>query len=156
MTVLIWTEAMSVGVPELDEDHRWLISIINRLGESTVLEESHEPVRLCLLDLLRYAEKHFGREESVMLVCGFPGLEVHKEEHQDFIDEMQRVMRRFEKDPKAMAGYVREGLLAFLRDWLNHHILIEDKAYQPFTERKPTEVRQAAQAYRGAHLWRSA
>ena len=33
MSLMTWTSVMSVGVPELDEDHRVLIRIINQLAE---------------------------------------------------------------------------------------------------------------------------
>jgi len=149
-----WTPAMSVGVPELDEDHKGLIHIINRLAENAGEEARPAVVQQCLVALMRYAESHFGREESVMGVCGFPGLAVHKDEHRDFIAQMRDISRRFENDSEGLVAHVNSELVTFLTRWLSHHIMIEDMAYRPFAEERIDEARRAAQSFRGTEIWR--
>jgi len=73
MPLLEWTEDMSVGVPELDVDHKGLIVVVNRLEASVNDPERRNVVRQCLYALLRYAEIHFKREERVMAACELPG-----------------------------------------------------------------------------------
>lgn len=152
MAVMQWTEKMSVGIPELDGDHRQLIRVINQLGASYDDEARRSAVRQSLFALRRYAEFHFAREEKVMAVCRYPGLEEHKAEHCDFVARIQDLNRRFDEDPKRTAEVVNDALLAFLKDWLNHHILIEDKAYQPFAE-GDREAREAAKSFKAAEVW---
>ena len=89
MAVMQWTEKMSVGVPELDGDHRQLIRVINQLGASYDDESRRNSVRQSLFALRRYAEFHFAREEKVMTVCGYPGIEEHRVEHRDFVTRIQ-------------------------------------------------------------------
>lgn len=156
MTYLTWTSQMSVGVPELDDDHKNLIHIINQLAENAGDESRYAVVRQCLVALMRYAETHFAREEQVMSACGFPGLEVHQGEHRDFLAEMKAATARFEKKPEKLAALVNDELLGYLKNWLNHHILIEDMAYRPFAERKLAEARRAAQSFRASEVWRGA
>ena len=63
MAKLEWSERLSVGVPELDEDHQTLIQIINSLREHQAAEASPKAIDRCLNALVRYAELHFAREE---------------------------------------------------------------------------------------------
>jgi len=154
MSYMTWTIAMSVGVPELDDDHKSLIRIINQVAENADDAARLAVVRQCLMGLMRYAETHFAREEQVMTTCSFPGLEMHRGEHEDFVGRIRQITDRFENKPEDLAKLVNEELLEFLKTWLNHHILIEDMAYRPFAEKMLPEARQAAQNFRSSEVWR--
>ena len=148
-----WTEAMSVGVPELDDDHKELMRIINQLAENAGDRAGEENLRQCIRALMRYAEVHFGREERVMAVCAFPALAHHQEEHRAFVNEMQALSGRFENDPEGLSTYITDELTAYLITWLRHHIMIEDKAYRSFAEHKLAEAREAARSFRHSQVW---
>ena len=62
---------------------------------------------------------------------------------------------RFDQDSDQEAGLVDDDLLAFLRDWLTHHILIEDMAYRPHAEKRLDKVREAARSFRAVEIWHS-
>jgi len=152
MTFLRWTEKMSVGSPDLDEDHKQLFYLTNRLSDIAEGEAGSEDARQALYGLVRYAQFHFAREENVMAVCGFPEQEEHKAGHVRFVGTVDTFLKRFEKDPEAEAPAVCRELFDFLKDWLTHHILIQDMAYKSYVEAKPAEAVQAANAVRGADL----
>ncbi len=154
MPVMLWTAKMSVGVPELDEDHKQLIAVINRLAAVSGPEARRDIVRRCLFALMRYAESHFAREEKVMAACGYPDLGGHGEEHRAFVRQLQVITRNFNGAPNDLAAHVNDELLDFLKDWLYHHILIEDMGYRPYAERRITKAREAAKSFRAAELWR--
>ena len=116
-----WTEAMSVGVPELDEEHQIIIAVINRIDSSSVREAA---VHQSLSTLRRYAEFHFDREQRVMEVCNFPELDQHIESHQEFIRQLDHFDRQLTIEGVELAKPIAK----FLTDWLNHHILIQDMA----------------------------
>lgn len=153
MAYMEWTKAMSVGLPELDGDHKTLVRVINQLAENAGQEGRSGELRQCIFALMRYAEFHFAREEQVMKACGFPELPEHKLEHDDFTAQIQSLAERFEADAEAVAGEVNDQLLEYLKNWLMHHIMIVDMAYRPFIEGK-AEARDAAQQFRAAELWR--
>jgi hemerythrin len=152
MTFMRWTEKMSVGVQEIDDDHKELIRIINRLAADADAEERRNAVRQSLIALHRYAEFHFAREEKVMAACGYPGQEEHKKEHRYFVDQIGELTQRFDQGPEQAARVVNEALLTFLQDWLSHHILIEDMAYRPYAEGSP-EAREAAKSFKAVEMW---
>ncbi len=152
MPLMQWTQAMSVGLEELDDDHKVLIKVINDLAANAGNAARRDVVRQCLLSLRRYAEFHFAREEKVMSACKYPGLDPQKIEHRDFVKRIQEVTSRFDEDTTGSVEVVNEALLSFLKEWLNHHILIEDMAYRPHVERS-AEAKQAAKAFKASEVW---
>jgi hemerythrin-like metal-binding protein len=152
MSLMTWTSAMSVGLPELDEDHRVLIRIINQLAESEKNEDHAAILRQSLYSLLRYAEFHFAREEKVLAACEFPGMTHHKGEHRAFTAHMRKLAEAMDEGELAVAEIVNRDLLTYLRDWLNHHILIEDMSYRKLAESNPA-ARQAAKNFRASEIW---
>ena len=152
MTLMTWTSAMSVGIRELDEDHRVLIRIINQLAESEANGHQTAILRQCLYSLLRYAEFHFAREEKVMAACDFPGLAHHKEEHRAFTAHMKALATALDDAALPAAKIVNQDLLDYLKDWLNHHILIEDMSYRRLAESNAS-AREAAKTFRASEIW---
>ncbi len=151
-----WDEEMSVGVIELDADHKELIKVINQLGANAEDQARQNAIRQSLFALLRYAEYHFAREEKVMAACQYPEIREHKAEHRDFVERINHLHRRFDDNPdaaaEAAAAIVNEALLDFLQDWLKHHILVEDMAYRPHAEHSPA-AREAAKSFKATEVW---
>ena len=152
MSVMQWNRKMSVGLAELDDDHKQLIRVINQLGADYQDEDRRQAIRQSLVALRRYAEFHFAREEKVMMACAYPQLEEHQGEHRDFVQRILELTRQFDADPESTAEIVNEDLLEFLRDWLSHHIMIEDKAYGPHIENNP-RAKEAATSFQGTQIW---
>ncbi|MEM7223865.1 MAG: bacteriohemerythrin [Pseudomonadota bacterium] len=152
MTFMTWTEDMSVGLNELDEDHRALIRIINQLAENADDGADGKILRQCLFALTRYAEYHFGREEAVMAACGYPELVDHKEEHKDFTANIHKIAKSFSEISPDAVPTVNQELLDYLKEWLMHHIMIIDRSYQPFVVDKPA-ARSAARSFKATHVW---
>ena len=130
-----WSEALSVGIPLLDADHRALIRLINRLHDDPAIDPGQ------VFDhLLAYIAFHFAREERILEACGFPGLDLHKNEHDAFRWFVRDLRGRHIRGEGAVAGEMAD----YLKTWLNNHILIQDMAYRPFVR----DSRAAAEAAR--------
>ena len=126
-----WTESMSVGIPLLDEDHKALIRLINRLHTGLAAGAKFGELEDIFDRLVAYIEFHFTREEKVMEASGYPGAAAHREEHEGFTQAIYEMRDR----------YAREGdhtmtaeLPDYLKNWLNHHILVQDMAYKPYVQ----------------------
>lgn len=127
---IAWTDEMSVGVAQLDDDHKGLISILNRLGDAlNEGADSRAAMTLGFRALSQYMRVHFAREEHAMRAAAYPGLAGHHPQHVDFIAEMTEMADRFEAGSDAD---LLEDLVLYLRDWLINHIMVEDMAYKPF------------------------
>jgi hemerythrin-like metal-binding protein len=142
---------MSVGLAELDDDHKALIRIINQLSADLDAGDRRTAVGQSLRRLKRYAQYHFGREEAVMVACGYSTLAAHQDEHRDFIDQIQALTDRLDAAEGDPAG-LGPALLDFLVGWLQHHILIVDMTYRPCVEGK-AEAHRAAKGFKAAEIW---
>ena len=129
MSFYQWSESMSVGVDLIDSDHKALIGLINLLHESLSGDYNMEFLREVFDKLIAYTEIHFAREEKVMQACGFPGLSPHQDEHAEFTERVYEIRAKLQENDDTP---ISDELLAYLKQWLNAHILIQDMAYKPY------------------------
>jgi hemerythrin-like metal-binding protein/PAS domain S-box-containing protein len=131
-----WSEKMSVGVRELDQQHQQLITLLNRLisAQGTISTHS-ETISNILMEMTRYAQAHFIAEERLMEAYGFPGLEEQKIQHRDF----RKKTVDFSTATTLGVDQIPEDLLVYLADWWVHHILEDDMAYRSFFKDKGVE-----------------
>ena len=132
----VWTEAMSVGHPLLDLDHKRLIGVINRLWIADG-EGNRQVIEFVLDDLLHYTESHFKREEQMMAEGGYPDFDRHTRVHQGICHRIEEI--RWEYFQGIRDG-LRGEILGFLKDWLYKHILVEDMAYRPYLAAAPSTI----------------
>ncbi|OAN52281.1 hemerythrin [Paramagnetospirillum marisnigri] len=127
MTTIQWTEAMSVGVEELDQDHKHLIQMINGLhySDTGFVELFNE--------LLDYVGGHFEREETHLEAIGYPGIEGHRGQHDLFADQVAAMLKQYRAEGFADSD---QRVADFLWTWLKGHILIEDLKYAAWTRAK--------------------
>jgi len=155
MAFMQWSPEMSVGLPELDEDHRYLIKIINDLSNAVAASgdvKNADVLRQSLRGLQRYAEFHFAREEGVMRACGYEPLGRHQEEHRSFADRMTALSKSFADDESAAAAEINAELLDYLKDWLIHHIMIVDMSYKGLVEDNE-KAAEAARQFKASETW---
>jgi hemerythrin len=77
---------------------------------------------------VHYVRTHFSTEEGYMQKAGYPDLDAHKKQHEDFVAAVTEQVRFFEhEDTPDPAGFVK-----FLMDWIMNHIANSDKKYIPF------------------------
>ncbi|WP_028448792.1 MULTISPECIES: bacteriohemerythrin [Chitinibacter] len=119
-----WNDALSVGIQEIDEQHKVLVDLLNELHDAIRQHHGREASVEILGRLVDYTRIHFAVEESLMRILGYPEYETHKGHHEDLISQVNTLQQR-----------MREGeaitfeLLHFLRNWLTHHIMEGDQRY---------------------------
>jgi hemerythrin len=125
MPLMEWTTDLSVKVSEIDDQHRKLIGLINKLHDAMRAGQGKEVLEGTLQELAAYTVYHFQNEEKYMQQFNYPGYLKHKGEHAAFV---KKVMD-FQKDFAAGRLGVTLDLMNFLRDWVNKHIKETDKQY---------------------------
>jgi hemerythrin-like metal-binding protein len=131
MPLFIWKPSYDLGVAEIDLDHRHLVGLINELYEAMKVGHGYELINHLIDQLLEYTREHFANEEGFMRASGYPYLEPHVREHQEFRDKIEAL------DRGRRAGQLLPSseLLSFLCDWLRTHILDSDKDFGTFLKR---------------------
>ena len=122
MKDLVWDNILSVGVPEIDEDHRKLIHIFNILNHALAAKESKDYVAATLEELINCTVWHFSHEERLMLKHRYPELAAHRAEHQELIQSAQALQQEILQADQAFT----DANLQFLERWLTEHILTAD------------------------------
>lgn len=122
MKDLVWDKILSVGVTEIDEDHRKLIHIFNILNHAVTDGESKEYLAATLEELVNCTVWHFSHEERLMLKHRYQEHAEHKAEHQELIQSAKELQQTLLQSDKAVA----EEHVQFLERWLTKHILTAD------------------------------
>jgi len=120
-----WSDDFSVGVQEIDEQHKELVSLLNQLHVAIHEHHGSEAARRILDELADYTKTHFMVEESLMRISNYPEFEAHKQFHEDLIGQVQALQ---EKLDSGQATITFE-LLHFLKVWLTRHINEADKRF---------------------------
>ena len=132
MALFAWNQQMSVGMAKIDKEHQGLFDIINQLHTAMLAGRGNETLRPVLANLAQYTKFHFGHEEELLRMHGYPGLADHLKLHEIFRAKVG------ELDMQVKAGTVALSVstLEFLRDWLSKHILGIDMQYKDFLATK--------------------
>ncbi|MBI2311888.1 MAG: hemerythrin family protein [Betaproteobacteria bacterium] len=123
MTIFEWSNELSVGVKEIDEQHKRLIDYINVLHDAVEAGENRESVEKLLDDLIKYTEFHFSTEERMMYQYLYVSRLAHKEGHEHLLFQV----RQLQQDLHKQTTPITWGVLDFLKAWLLDHILHADK-----------------------------
>jgi hemerythrin-like metal-binding protein len=124
MSLLTWSHQLSVGYEEIDSQHKVLVEIINSLHDHMVSGDANENIGKVLDRMIEYTVFHFRTEEQLMAGSGYSGAQAHVEEHRKLVEKAVDLQARF----KAGTTTLTIEVMAFLRDWLQHHIKESDKA----------------------------
>ncbi|RLD63501.1 MAG: hemerythrin [Bacteroidetes bacterium] len=122
---VLWNEKYNTGIKEIDDQHKVLVKILNRLYESFVDRTTNEKLKEVIQEMSKYTEYHFGAEEKYFKEFNYPNTDEHVAEHQSFVEKI----KVFQKDMEEGKVSVTFQLMNFLRSWLIEHINGTDKKY---------------------------
>lgn len=114
-----WTPDLAVGVAEIDEQHQELFRRAERLIHALRAGDRGE-VEPLVHYLSDYVTSHFECEERWMAQAEYPGLEVHRDAHRRFRDELAEMTREYRR--KGPTPLVALTVHNWLSGWLVQHI----------------------------------
>ena len=124
-----WSDKkLSIGIPSIDTQHKQLIAIINKLFDAMTTGKANIVMSEIFDELVKYTQTHFANEEALFKKHGYPQNDAHVKEHVALVTQAADLQAKF----KAGSLTVSSATLNFLKDWLNNHIAVSDKAYAPF------------------------
>jgi hemerythrin len=122
---LEWTQDLSVGVKEIDDQHKELIARMNAFFDSMNHADKQQQVLVMLAFLEEYVVSHFSQEEKLQLSSGYPLYKEHKKMHMDFIADMKKIKSDIETIGFTVVTSALVG--STLVSWLTLHIKKVDK-----------------------------
>lgn len=125
MAFIEWQETYSVGLPEIDTQHRRLLSVINQLHDAMKMGGKAAALETVMNELVSYTRYHFAYEERLMEAAGYAGLAEHRRRHSAMVAQVES----FQMAISSGHASVSLQLMAFLKSWLTRHILETDMRY---------------------------
>ena len=127
---------MSVGIPELDADHKKLLALINGT-EKAINNADDALLRGVLGDLASYFDAHFKREEAIFTALKVPGWDAHKKQHEAMASKARLIREKVQSCPGAEGRRKLAGVVVtMLNDWLLNHVFKEDMKVKPYVRVK--------------------
>jgi diguanylate cyclase (GGDEF)-like protein/hemerythrin-like metal-binding protein len=117
---IVFDKAHHVGVVEIDEQHRELVRLVNRLNGAIKNKEGDSAIMELYDELLKFTAFHFATEHRLMEQSGYPDMAKHDLEHNSLVDEAMHFKSRLSVGGELLA-------LQSIKDWLLNHIHYSDK-----------------------------
>lgn len=160
---VLWQDAMSVGNKIIDDEHKYLICLINSVELALKLDDNEKVMKMLIEQLEEYTHSHFVQEEKIQFKIKYPAYVEHKQEHQKILRQIAelktKVFERLEQrsavevapDPTgsktAFEGYqppqsksqsaVEFEVVELLRSWILEHVLQTDMKMKKYLTRLP-------------------
>jgi hemerythrin len=120
-----WKEEYSVQVAEIDNQHKVLVGLLNKLYDAFMKKEHTRLMGEFITELTDYACTHFKTEERYFRKFNYAETEKHIGEHNNFTQKVSQFKTDFEQGKIVMSMTI----MNFLREWLTNHIMVSDKKY---------------------------
>lgn len=122
MTLLEWRDDFTIGIEEVDHEHREMIGLINALYAALGDDRSSERVEGFLGEIYAGISAHFALEEKVMRARHYGSLTEHKSDHERLLDDLRDLM-----DEQASGAILdEERFAARLAQWFSGHFGTHD------------------------------
>ena len=123
MALVEWNQALNVGIPEIDYQHRNLVSMLNALHTAIEANEPREHLGEILEELDLYVANHFATEERIAKQGGL--------EFSDHIKTHGKGLRVLNKALDDVRSGARDAysLLRYIELWFERHINEQDKLF---------------------------
>ncbi len=133
-----WQDNLSIGVLEIDIQHKLLFDKFNTFLDAYQSDGNTEGTLRMFWFLEAYAVTHFKDEEKLMQQLAFPTFHSHRQKHEAFIENVNQLKERLKVEGLSQALVTT--LTSFITSWLVQHISTEDRAIGTFVNQKAGRV----------------
>ncbi|MEI6986538.1 MAG: hemerythrin family protein [Rhodospirillaceae bacterium] len=116
-----WRDELSIKIRSIDEEHRLLMTVLNRIIDCRGSPTQYSTADRALRDLFAYADYHFEHEEDLMTSYEYPGINEHKAQHLIFITKLRQMDRELTTGIASV-----DDLARFIMEWFVIHIQMFD------------------------------
>ncbi len=120
-----WNDAMSVGIAEVDEDHRRFIALLDRFNEAVSSRMALTEVQVRLQSILDDALAHFAREEELFRQWRYAQADDHARMHGQLVESIRQTKSKVSDGTDVQ--WINAGFK--LKQALIDHILQQDMKY---------------------------
>ena len=132
LTKIIWQPGYDLHIESIDESHRKLVDLINRLADMINRNACPESMSDIFFSLIHYAERYLIQEEIFLRDLGYPQWDLHRKDHSFFIEKIKSFREEFSSGDINIC----QDLYDFLQEWFHNHILKYDEEAISFLKKK--------------------
>jgi hemerythrin-like metal-binding protein len=118
-----WKDEYSVGITEIDDQHKGVIEQISVINAAIDNREGWSDVFFKLEKLREHARFHFALEESLMRMHGYPKQAEHVEQHKHFLDKLDQLQMT------TLSRQVTMNTINYVSNWYSDHMQKQDKEF---------------------------
>lgn len=124
-----WNDGMSVGIPEIDEDHKRFISLIDDLNRAIADRMELVEIKRRLQLLCDDVVQHFAHEEKLFAQWQYPDTQTHAGKHAQVLKTLDAI-----KEKSINYGLAPEWITVSMevKDLLIDHLMTEDMKYAEY------------------------
>ncbi|MEW8508475.1 MAG: hemerythrin family protein [Candidatus Thiodiazotropha sp.] len=143
---IVWREQLSVHNDIIDQDHKYLICLINSVELVLKHEDTIEYLPMLVDQLIDYTRIHFEREEKIQKKALFPLVSEHKRQHAEILEKLSELKTlaneyvehlkngQFDQDED---NVVTCKIMELARRWIVEHLVQEDKRMEYYLQKLP-------------------
>ncbi len=130
MALIDWNESLATNIPQIDQQHKKLVELINKVSQAMKNSQGNEILLEVMTELLSYTKSHFRSEEQFMASMNYPKLAEHKQVHAAVTQQVTDLYNKV-KEGKFVSSVQISNLL---KEWISGHILKVDMHYVKYRE----------------------
>lgn len=122
---LKWNDDYKIGVEQIDDEHKQIVDHFEELYFNINNGHGLEYYEQLLSFLEMYVNRHFEHEEKLQNEISYDYADYHKKLHEDFKSQINHIIETHKINEVTNPELIR--LTLYIKEWLVHHILVEDK-----------------------------
>lgn len=122
---------MSVGIPEIDADHKRFMLLVDELNHSITERMRATEINKRLKHVIEDANRHFEHEEKLFLERNYPNATGHQHSHNNIRNSLKKIYDSF--IPYGLEAEWLDAALV-IKQILISHLLTEDMQYAGYFE----------------------
>lgn len=131
-------QELAIGIEEIDRQHAELLDRMEHLRDAMRRGQSRDAIVGTLRFLEDYVVEHFATEVKYMLRYNYPGILLHKAEHETFLKDFAALKEKFTslQAKGEITTFLGVDIVRKLNDWFTNHIATIDKKMGEFLAEK--------------------
>ena len=118
-----WKDEYSVGVAEIDDQHKGIIDQFTVINAAIDHREGWSDVFFKLEKLREHVRFHFALEESLMRMHGYSKQAEHVNQHKHFLDKLDQLQMT------TLSRQVTMNTIDYLGNWYSEHMQTQDREF---------------------------
>jgi|SRR6185369_9910030 len=120
-----WNKDLETGNSNIDNQHKELFRRFDSLMDACNQRKGKEELCKVLFFLGDYVRTHFAMEEELQLKSSYPQYPAHKEQHEGFIKDLEKLDQQFKTEGATLSLVIQTN--QSMVNWLINHINVKDK-----------------------------